>query len=326
MSDFRFAHSYNGSAQPVQILAKRDINGDGAEDPVTVHYSINGGPPLDTPDRGVGRRLPLRQVRATSTTTSSRARSPVPSRATRCKVWFTGGGATSDSFTFDVVGSAPKDVLVVAAEDYSGHRPTSRPIRRPPAPHFLSLLHRGPNRERHLVRCLRHRRPGPHGARPSRRARPLRGRRVVHGQRLAHPRFPGNQAAPARRRSRTTRCSSCAPTSTRVVGLLYTGRNAGWQYANAFDYNPVSTPPFCDNVDQSVDDGCLLLSDDFLQYWLGAATASSRTAAPTRTGEPFPLAGNAGGPFAGLGVDAERRRQRRQPPSRSGRVARRSRS
>ena len=52
--------------------------------------------------------------------------------------------------------------------------------------------------------------------------------------------------------------------------LLYTGRHAGWQFANAFDYNPVSTPPLCDNVDQTVNDGCLLLSDDFLQYWLGA--------------------------------------------------------
>ena len=52
--------------------------------------------------------------------------------------------------------------------------------------------------------------------------------------------------------------------------LMFTGRHAGWQFANAFDYNPVSTPPLCDNVDQTADDDCLLLSDDFLQYWLGA--------------------------------------------------------
>ena len=51
--------------------------------------------------------------------------------------------------------------------------------------------------------------------------------------------------------------------------LLYTGRHAGWQFANAFDYNPVSTPPLCDAVDLEANDGCLFLSDDFLQYWLG---------------------------------------------------------
>ena len=76
--------------------------------------------------------------------------------------------------------------------------------------------------------------------------------------------------------------------------LLYTGRSAGWQYANAFDYNPVSTPPLCDNVDQSVDDGCLLLSDDFLQYWLGAYLFIEDGGTDAETGEPFPLAGNAG--------------------------------
>ena len=46
--------------------------------------------------------------------------------------------------------------------------------------------------------------------------------------------------------------------------LLYTGRHGGWQFADAFDYNPIITPPFCDAVDPTVDDGCLLLSDQHL--------------------------------------------------------------
>src|SRR4051794_22489502 len=44
LSDFRFP--YNGSSQPVQILTKRDLNGDGKRDNrvnVTAHWSINGG-------------------------------------------------------------------------------------------------------------------------------------------------------------------------------------------------------------------------------------------------------------------------------------------
>ena len=78
--------------------------------------------------------------------------------------------------------------------------------------------------------------------------------------------------------------------------LLYTGRHAGWQFANAFDYNPVSTPPLCDAVDLEANDGCLFLSDDFLQYWLGAylfiddggadAVASSRWTGPTTPTAP----------------------------------------
>ncbi len=136
MSDFRFAHSYNGSAQPVQILAKRDINGDGAEDPVTLHYSINGNEPVSTPteewaggDRyGKSGDLYYRIVEGTVTGAGE---------DDSVQVWFTGGGATSDSFTFEVVGSAPKDVLVVAAEDYSG--PSNEPAYSSTAgPHFLS--------------------------------------------------------------------------------------------------------------------------------------------------------------------------------------------
>ena len=52
-------------------------------------------------------------------------------------------------------------------------------------------------------------------------------------------------------------------------GLLYTGRHAGWQFANAFDYNPVNTPPLCDAVDLEANDGCPLPVRR-LQYWLGA--------------------------------------------------------
>ena len=45
MSDFTFAHSYNGASQPVQVLARRDLDNDGDQDDVTLNYSINGGTP-----------------------------------------------------------------------------------------------------------------------------------------------------------------------------------------------------------------------------------------------------------------------------------------
>ena len=96
--------------------------------------------------------------------------------------------------------------------------------------------------------------------------------------------------------------------------LLYTGRSAGWQFANAFDYNPVSTPPLCDNVDQTVDDGCLLLSDDFLQYWLGALTVHRGRRHRRRDRRAGPARRQRRRPVRGTRLDAQRRRQRRQPP------------
>ena len=49
------------------------------------------------------------------------------------KVWFVGGGATSDSFTYAAVEESDARVLVLAAEDYSGASPAQTP-----GPHYLS--------------------------------------------------------------------------------------------------------------------------------------------------------------------------------------------
>ena len=81
--------------------------------------------------------------------------------------------------------------------------------------------------------------------------------------------------------------------------LLYTGRHAGWQFANAFDYNPVSTPPLCDAVDLTANDGCLFLSDDFLQYWLGAYLFVDDGGADAATGELVPAWSGSDDPFGG---------------------------
>ena len=51
------------------------------------------------------------------------------------KVWFTGGGATSDSFTYHVVSDSGRRVLILAAEDYTG----ASPVQPPGGPHYLSF-------------------------------------------------------------------------------------------------------------------------------------------------------------------------------------------
>ena len=40
------------------------------------------------------------------------------------EVWFKGGGKTSESFTYEAVSDTGNEVLVVAAEDYTGASPT----------------------------------------------------------------------------------------------------------------------------------------------------------------------------------------------------------
>jgi Zinc carboxypeptidase/Immune inhibitor A-like, MAM domain len=299
MSDFRFAHSYNGAAQPVQILAKRDIDGDGAEDPVTLNYSVNGGATVTAPtgewDGGdrYGGPGDLYYRIARGTVTGAQEGDTV-------SVWFTGGGATSDSFTFDVVGTAdPGDVLIVAAEDYTG---TSNVPAYPSTagPHLLSyytdaLTANGVSFDVYDVDARGRTAPDHLGVLGHYDA-------VVWytGNDLLtrEPGQPGGTGAATLANNEMLELRAYLNEGGR---LLYTGRSAGWQYANAFDYNPVTTPPFCDNVDQTVDDGCLLLSDDFLQYWLGAQLFIEDGGTNDETGEPFPLAGSAGGPFEGLG-------------------------
>ena len=52
------------------------------------------------------------------------------------KVWFTGGGQTSDSFTYTVESNTNSPVLIMSAEDYSGASPVKPGVT---APQFLSF-------------------------------------------------------------------------------------------------------------------------------------------------------------------------------------------
>ena len=79
--------------------------------------------------------------------------------------------------------------------------------------------------------------------------------------------------------------------------LLYTGKNAGQEYFDAFDYQPVSEPPFCNNADQG-EDRCLQLSNDFVQYYLGGFIYADAAGLDT-SGNPWPLKGVAD-PFSSL--------------------------
>jgi murein tripeptide amidase MpaA len=115
MLDFTFTKSY-GDPQEVRVLAKRSLG------PVTVKYQINGGRVRSTSTRewtegetyGVGEATYYRVMSGTI-------------RGTRpgdtVKVWFEGGHKRSDAFTYEAVQESHDDVLIMAAEDYTGASP-----------------------------------------------------------------------------------------------------------------------------------------------------------------------------------------------------------
>ncbi len=122
-ANFAFKYSY-GDPQPVQVLAKRSLGA------VTLKYRINGGATTSatTSEWSGGERFSpadvyYHEMRGVVTGTSP---------GDSVEVWFEGGGARSDSFTYQAVSETGRRVLVVAAEDYSGISPAQAA-----GPHFL---------------------------------------------------------------------------------------------------------------------------------------------------------------------------------------------
>jgi hypothetical protein len=257
MSDFTFAHSYNGASQPVQVLAKRELG------PITLHWRIGNEADSASTSEWTGEDrygkpgdLYYRIMRGTITGAEE---------GDTVEVWFTGGGETSESFTFEVEKTTAADVLILADEDYTGT--SNFPPYTSPGPNFVDeytdALPDGTSSDVYDVDAM--------GAAPD------------HLGVLGHydaviwetgndllSRVAGQPGGTGAETNANTMMLEVRAFLNEGGRLLFSGRHAGWQFANAFDYNPVETPPFCDNVDQTTPDGCLALSDDFLQYWLGA--------------------------------------------------------
>jgi len=117
-SNFAFKYSY-GDPQPVQVLAKRSLGA------VTAKYKINGGATrsASTSEWKGGEKYKPASVyyhvmRGTVTGTKP---------GDKVEVWFEGGGQKSPSFTYDMISDSNRQMLVVAAEDYSGASPVQAP-------------------------------------------------------------------------------------------------------------------------------------------------------------------------------------------------------
>jgi len=125
--DFKFNVSY-GDPQEVRVLAKRSVGA------VTLHYQVNGGADQTKPASewpggeryGPGSGAYYHVVSGQVTGAAA---------GDNVKVWFTGGGQTSDSFTYNVQSDSGRRVLILSAEDYTG----ASPVQPPGGPFYLSF-------------------------------------------------------------------------------------------------------------------------------------------------------------------------------------------
>ena len=281
MSDFRFSVSY-GDPQPVQVLARRSLG------PVTVNYRINGGAVKTAPTSewaggersGDSGDVHYRIVRGIVTGTQP---------GDSVQVWFTGGGQTSDSFTYRAVSETGRRVLVLAAEDYSGISPVYRTGPRYVSYYLDALAANGLAADVYDVDANGRRAPDHLG---------------VLGHYDAVVWYTGDDVItrdPGMRPGTASRLANDEMLEVRAYlneggRLLYTGKYAGLQYADAYEFHQDANTP-C-NPDDDGEDGCVPLSDDFLQYYLGAYIYIDDGG--TTKGKLHDVVGT-DSPFAGLG-------------------------
>jgi hypothetical protein len=256
LGNFKFSVSY-GDPQPVQVIAKRSLGA------VALKYRINGGAvqTVSTSEASGGERygsggdVYYHLMRGVVTGTSP---------GDQVEVWFEdadNAAAKSESFTYSARSETGRRVLVVAAEDYSGISPAYKKQ----SPLYLSyyldaLAANGYQADVYDVDANGRRAPSPLG---------------VLGHYDAVIWYTGDDVI--------TRDSGMVPgTASRLANdemlamrqyiedggrLLFTGKYAGIQYAQAYEFD-LEHGLACDP--NMAADGCQDLSDDFLQYYLGA--------------------------------------------------------
>ena len=299
LSEFAFPISY-GDPQDVRILAKRDLDDDGDTDPVSVHWRVNNGrsqtastSEWDGGDVYGGPGDVYYRIMSGTVTGFNDGDS--------VRVWFSGAGQTSEAFTFTVEEQQenPADVLILAAEDYSGAA-NDPPYASTTSPNYLSyytsaIEASGRTWDVYDVDAMGRQYPHHLGVLSH-----YNGMVWYTGNDYL-TREPGQAPGTGASTLANSEMLHVRAELNEDGRLLHTGRHAGWQFANAFEYNPVSTPPYCDGtVNESLGLECLLLSDDFLQYWLGAYLFIEDGGTNLATGEPLPIRG-VDTPYTGTG-------------------------
>ena len=291
--DFKFAVSY-GDPQEVRVLAKRSLGN------VTLNYQVDDGAVQTAPTsqwnggerygpgNGVYYHVMSGQVTGTDTGDS-------------VQVWFTGGGQTSDSFTYTVESNTDRPVLIMSAEDYSGASPAKPGVT---APQYLSyyedaLTAEGIAYDIYDVDAQGRTAPDNLGVLSHYDAVVwYTGDDVV----TREPGWgPGNASRLAMQELLEVR--DFVDQGGRV---LYTGKAAGQQYTPALGtqrYDPFENRQ-C-SADPAVLAGCLALlgsgnsQGDPIEYMFGAAITTAGGGSDPETGDPFDVSG-IDDPFSGL--------------------------
>jgi Zinc carboxypeptidase len=264
-----FPFSY-GDPQPVQATVLRRLG------PVAVHWQIGNGLEQEAPAvewsgglryGGTG-ALYARRVRGT--VTGARPGDTV-------KVWFTAGGEKSEAFTYRVEPHKGAPVLVVVGGDH--HTPAaasslalaSRTPAERLAPVLAAMKANGVEADTYDIDAHGRVAPDPLGV--------LRHYRAVVWTTDEERRADSPAALPAMV-SRLANEEMLAARDYLNDGgrLLYMGRDAGRPYADHARYDPTADGPCTPELpgpgvksdEGETGHGCVALSEEFFQYWLGA--------------------------------------------------------
>ncbi len=302
LSDLTFDVSYaGGSAQPVEVLAKRDIDGDGTEDPVTLRWSVDGETPQadGTIEWNGGERFGdvgdvyYRVVRGDVTGLEV---------GDSVEYWFTGGGASSEHATFEVVDDADADVLILAAEDLTGASTApAYPALPATGPKFVSYYESavtasGRTSDVYDVDAMGRQAPDHLGV-------------LSHYDAVIW--YTGNDVVtrePGWSPGNASRLANDLMLEARAYlneggKLLYTGQRAGATENGAHGgqfYDPFENQR-CVGGPTSVFARCAFIADknDFLQYYLGAFLMNFGAGVDPATGDLFPVDG-VDDPYTGM--------------------------
>ena len=253
-----FKVSY-GDPQPVEADVKRSLGA------VRVHWSVNGGKARSAPAgeyRGGERYGGPGDVYFHRVRGNVRGTKP----GDRVRVWFQAGrrGTRSSSFTYTARSESRAPVLVLSAEDYSGLQPNTAPGTGPN--HLRSyedaLRAAGIRYDVYDVDAEERTAPDPLGVLGHYRA-------VLWytGDDL-FVREPGMGAGTGTSKLADDEIIAVRDYLNDGGKLLYTGQNAAFGQLSGFAYNPAGQPPYCAPGGEVPN--CVPLSNDFLQYYLGA--------------------------------------------------------
>ena len=249
-----FTESY-GDPQPVGAVVKRKLGA------VSTKFKINGGPTLVVPTKEYagGERyykdpgVYYHRVRGVISGTNP---------GDSVEVWFTAGGKASAHFTYTAAVESSKPVLILANEDYTGPTPTQTA-----GPHYLqyytaALDAAGVQYDVYDIDAHGRRAPDPLGI-------------LAHYSHVVWytgddylTREPDQIAGSGISKLAVDTQNAVRDFMNDGGKLFYTGKNAGRQFAEGFQYNPFQAQEGRYCLDGQIT--CVIAQDDFLQYYLGA--------------------------------------------------------